>query len=125
MIEVLPAITYLEALAEMMAVDALLVMQARNCNAQIPAKIYEYLRAGKPILGLTDPDGDTAAVLQQAGIHSLARLDSAEEIATELLKFLSALKEARAELPNPIAVQSASRKGRAESLAQLLNQVTH
>ena len=125
MIELLPAITYLDALAEMMAVDALLVMQASNCNAQIPAKIYEYLRAGKPILGLTDPEGDTAAVLQKAGIHSVARLDSADEIAVELLVLVAALKEARADLPNPIAVQSASRKGRAESLAQLLNQVTH
>ncbi len=125
MIELLPAITYLEALAEMMAVDALLVIQASNCNAQIPAKIYEYLRAGKPILGLTDPEGDTSAVLRQAGIHSIARLDSADEIAAELLALMAALKEARAELPNPIAVQSASRKGRAESLVQLLNQVTH
>ena len=125
MIELLPAITYLDALAEMMAVDALLVIQASNCNAQIPAKIYEYLRAGKPILGLTDPEGDTVAVLQQAGIHSVARLDSADEIATVLLALMAALKDARAELPNPVAVQSASRKGRAESLAQLLNQVTH
>ena len=125
MIELLPAITYLDALAEMMAVDALLVMQASNCNAQIPAKIYEYLRAGKPILGLTDPEGDTAVVLQQAGIHSVAHLDSADEITTELLAFMAALKEARAELPNPVAVHSASRKGRAESFVQLLNQVTH
>ncbi len=125
MIELLPAITYLDALAEMMAVDALLVMQASNCNAQIPAKIYEYLRAGKPILGLTDPEGDTAVVLQQAGIHSVAHLDSADEITTELLAFMAALKEVRAELPNPVAVHSASRKGRAESFVQLLNQVTH
>jgi len=44
------------ATAVRMAADALLVMQASNCNAQIPAKIYEYLRAGKPILALTDPE---------------------------------------------------------------------
>ena len=125
MIELLPAITYRDALAEMMAVDALLVIQASNCNAQIPAKIYEYLRAGKPILGLTDPEGDTAAVLQQAGLHSMARLDSADEIAAVLLALMAAFKEARAELPDPVAVQSASRKGRAESLVQLLNQVIH
>lgn len=54
LIELSPAIPYRQALAEMMEVDALLVMQASNCNAQIPAKIYEYLRAGRPILGLTD-----------------------------------------------------------------------
>ena len=53
-IETCGAISYREALAEMLTVDALLVLQASNCNAQIPAKIYEYLRAGKPILALTD-----------------------------------------------------------------------
>lgn len=125
MIELCSAITYQEALAEMMAVDALLVIQASNCNAQIPAKIYEYLRAGKPILGLTDPEGDTATVLHQAGIHSVARLDSADAIAKELMALMAALKDARAELPNPFIVQSASRKGRAESLVKILNQVIH
>ena len=36
--------------------DALLVLQASNCNEQIPAKLYEYLRTGRPIL-CTDRSG--------------------------------------------------------------------
>ncbi len=123
-IELCPAIPYREALAEMMAVDALLVMQASNCNAQIPAKIYEYLRAGKPILGLTDPQGDTAGVLRHAGLNDLARLDSADEISRVLLAFIAALQEERAELPDPVAVQLASRRGRSEFLVRLLSQAT-
>ena len=119
-IEMAPAVPYREALAEMLTVDALLVMQASNCNAQIPAKIYEYLRAGRPIIGLTDPIGDTAGVLRRAGLDAIARLDSADEIEAMLPSFLAAVRERRATLPNAQAVHQASRRGRSESLVQML-----
>ena len=108
--------------AEMMQVDALLVMQASNCNAQIPAKIYEYLRAGKPILGLTDPEGDTAGVLRGAGLHDMARLDSADEIAALLPALVRDWRAGKAVLPQPLAVQQASRRGRSLALVALLDQ---
>ena len=120
-IELCPAIPYREALAEMLAVDALLVMQASNCNAQIPAKIYEYLRAGRPILGLTDPTGDTAGVLRNAGLDAIARLDSVDEIAALLPKFLGDARDGRAKMPAKVAVTQASRRGRTEMLASLLD----
>ena len=120
-IELCPPIPYREALAEMLAVDALLVMQASNCNAQIPAKIYEYLRAGKPILGLTDPEGDTAGVLRSAGLNDIARLDSSVEIASVLPRLVSAWREGIMELPDVQAVRQASRQGRSEALSTLLN----
>lgn len=123
-IELCPAIPYREALAEMMAVDALLVMQASNCNAQIPAKIYEYLRAGKPILGLTDPEGDTAGVLRGAGLNDVARLDSADEIARVLPALVRDWRQGNAVLPQTLAVQQASRRGRSQALAVLLEQAT-
>ncbi|MDO8777626.1 MAG: glycosyltransferase [Burkholderiaceae bacterium] len=123
-IELCSAIPYREALAEMMAVDALLVMQASNCNAQIPAKIYEYLRAGKPILGLTDPEGDTAAVLREAGLNDVARLDSADEIALVLPALVRDWRQGKAVLPQSLAVQKASRRGRSEAFVALLEQVT-
>ena len=123
-IELCPAIPYREALAEMMAVDALLVMQASNCNAQIPAKIYEYLRAGKPILGLTDPEGDTAGVLRGAGLYDIARLDSADEIALLLSALVRDWRQGNAVLPQPRAVQKASRRGRSQALVALLDQAS-
>jgi hypothetical protein len=121
-IELCPAIPYREALAEMMAVDALLVMQASNCNAQVPAKIYEYLRAGKPILGLTDPEGDTAAVLRQAGLNEMARLDSVDEIARMLPALVRDWRQGKGALPQSLAVQQASRRGRSQALVDLLEQ---
>ena len=124
-IEICPAIPYREALAEMMELDALLVLQASSCNAQIPAKIYEYLRAGKPILGLTDPAGDTAAVLREAGLSDIAALDSADEIAQVLLALVRDWRRGNLLLPKALAVQKASRRGRSETLVTLLEQVAH
>lgn len=123
-VELSPAIPYREALAEMQAVDGLLVMQGSNCNAQIPAKIYEYLRAGKPILGLTDPAGDTAEVMKRAGLHNVARLDSVDEISAALKSFVFASKTGLASLPNASAVQGASRRERSRLLSELLDQAT-
>ena len=120
-IECCPPIPYRDALAEMMSVDALLVMQASNCNAQIPAKIYEYLRAGRPIIGLTDPTGDTAGVLRSAGLDAIARLDSADEIAALFPTFLASTRGGTAKMPAELAVRQASRQGRTEILASLLD----
>ncbi len=120
-LEICPAIGYRDALAEMLSVDALLVLQAANCNEQIPAKIYEYLRAARPILALTDPAGDTAGVLREAGLDAIARLDSVDEIAEALPRFVKAVKTGRAALPQAEATRRASRKARSEAFVELLD----
>lgn len=120
-IECLPPIPYREALSEMLAADGLLVMQASNCNEQIPAKIYEYLRAKRPILALTDPRGDTATVLRESGIPYIARLDSVTEIQEMLPTFVESIQENNYSLPPAQAVAQASREGRTAQLAGLLD----
>ena len=122
-VETVPALPYRDALAEMMGADALLVLQASNCNEQIPAKLYEYLRAGPPVVGLTDPAGDTAELLARAGIPYVAPLDDPLAIARTLAALCSALRKGDAVLPLPAAVTSASRRLRARSLADLLTSV--
>lgn len=122
-IEICPAIPYAEALQEMLRADALLVMQSSGCNDQIPAKIYEYLRAGRPIIGLSDPGGDTIGVLRRAALRWNARLDDGDDIALRLGEFLDAVRAGAAELPAPDFVRNASRRGRTQELARLLNSV--
>ena len=72
-VELMPPIDYKDALAEMLRADGLLLMQASDCNEQIPAKVYEYLRARRPILCLSDPTGDTIGLLRSAGLNAFAR----------------------------------------------------
>jgi glycosyltransferase involved in cell wall biosynthesis len=117
------AVPYRQALAEMMNADGLLVFQASNCNHQIPAKIYEYLRARKPILALTDPEGDTAGVLRQAGCGAVVRLDRRDEIAAGMLGFLSDVREGRAGVASDAEIESHSRRARTAELARLLDEI--
>jgi glycosyltransferase involved in cell wall biosynthesis len=116
-----PALPYREALAEMMHADALLILQAANCNYQVPAKLYEYFRAGRPILALTDPAGDTASLLHQAGVDTIAPLDSKEAIAMALLRMVKLLRAGQAPVVGKGRVALCSRKARTQELSDLLN----
>lgn len=116
-----PAIPYRAALSEMLNADGLLIFQASNCNHQVPAKLYEYLRARRPILALTDPAGDTAAVLREAGVQTIAPLDAKDRIKTALTGFLQAIQEGRAVTASAAAVARYSRRSQASELAALFD----
>jgi glycosyltransferase involved in cell wall biosynthesis len=115
-----PQISHQDSLVEMLNADGLLIFQAANCNWQIPAKLYECLRAKRPIFALTDREGDTAQVLRSEGFNSIVPLNSKAEIAEGLLNFLSTLKRQQYQ---PHAVEHYSRKARTGELARLLDSV--
>lgn len=118
-----PLVDYLQALQEMLTVDGLLLLQASNCNAQVPAKLYEYLRAGRPIVALTDPIGDTARTLDSAGTGILARLDSVDEIESALLQFIDEARAGTWRRPSSETIASYSRRSQAGQLAGLLDSI--
>ena len=120
-IELCPEISYVDALSEMLTVDALLILQASNCNTQIPAKIYEYIRAARPVLGLTDPAGATAAAMHAAKMDDQAPLDDADAVARALMVFLNKVLNHQTTPPPLAVVIESSRRGRTEALAQVLN----
>jgi len=105
----------------MMRVDGLLIFQASSCNHQIPAKIYEYLRAGKPIFALTDPAGDTAGVLNGANIQTICPLDDKDAIKDKFITFLKNLKTGTASIADDESVKKYSREAMTSLLANLLN----
>ena len=118
-VEVCPPIPYREALAEMLRADALVLMQASNCNAQIPAKLYEYLRADRPLLCLADPAGDTARAVLAAGVDTVVPLDDAHTISKLIGRFLQA-PHLLCSRPSRTRALAASRQARAVELSQLL-----
>jgi glycosyltransferase involved in cell wall biosynthesis len=122
-VEVLPPVPYREALQEMMAADGLLVFQGTPFNTQIPAKIYEYFRAKKPILGLVDPAGETARVLRTAGFDAIADMALADAIAPVLEEFVARVRRGDAYVATDELVAASSRTHRASQLASVLDQV--
>ncbi|MCC6531361.1 MAG: glycosyltransferase [Burkholderiales bacterium] len=123
LVEIAPAVAYRDALGEMQDADGLLVLQGADCNHQIPAKVYEYLRAGRPILGLADPRGDTAAVLRGAGIDTIAALESKDAMVAALDRFIALLHNGDAPLPERAVVASHTRENRAMLLGRVLDGV--
>jgi len=119
-----PAIPYTEALAEMMSADGLLIFQAASCNHQIPAKLYEYLRSGRPILALTDPAGDTAATMRECGATTIARLDDASDIEPRLEEFVTGLRSRTAPSVAPDVASRYSRRAQTANLAALFDRLT-
>jgi hypothetical protein len=116
-------LSYRDALQEMINADGLLALQGSICNMQIPAKVYEYLAAGRPLLALTDPEGDTARLLRSLGIQNIIRLDSPSEIKQKLPEFITNLESGRISIPARKDVQKLSRRARARQLASLLAEI--
>lgn len=121
-IDLLPAIPYCEALLEMLRADGLLLLQGADCNEQIPAKLYEYLRAGRPVVGLTSPQGSTARTLRAAGLDMIAALDSVDDITRVLGEFIEVSASGHARLPDAGYVSQCSRRARTQALAGLLDE---
>lgn len=115
-----PAIAYMDALAEMLNADGLLVLQGASCNHQIPAKLYEYIRAKRPILALTDRAGDTALLLRACGIDTLACLDDKAAIKQVVVDFLDRIRSGRAPIARAEAIAAFSRRAQTAALAKLL-----
>lgn len=123
LVDLAPALPYREALGELLRADGLLVFQAASCNHQIPAKIYEYFRARRPVLALTDSAGDTAAALRQAGLESIVPLDDAQAIAAGLVDFLAMLRAGSAPTASEEAIAQSSRRAGVARLARAMDRI--
>lgn len=113
-----------QALAEQAEADALLVFQGCRFDRQIPAKVYEYLRVGRPVFALIGEQGDTAALLRMTGGAELVPMDDADVIAKRLLAFIGALRDGQAPRAHPDIVARYSRREGAALLANILDQAS-
>jgi glycosyltransferase involved in cell wall biosynthesis len=114
-------VSYSSALAEMLSADGLLLFQGYTSNPAIPAKLYEYLRAKRPILAMVDSRGDTAGVLRKARVGRIVPLESSEKIAAALLEFLEGLRAGREPVASDAEIRSHSRESKAAELAAVMD----
>ena len=105
--------------------DGLILFQAANCNHQIPAKLYEYFRARRPILALTDTDGDTAQEIRDSGLGTITSIDSVFEIRIGLLRFLRLVRDDRWVPPKQEDLQRYSREWRTRQLSRIFDEVAN
>ncbi|MDX2165621.1 MAG: glycosyltransferase [Deltaproteobacteria bacterium] len=77
-------VPYDEALRAMCSASVLLLLQGDEFRHAVPAKAYEYLRSGRPIVALVTPDGETARLLRQFAGVFLASPERPDEAAAAL-----------------------------------------
>ncbi len=108
-------VSYTESLRAMMAADILLLLDSPGRRIGVPAKLYEYIGAGRPILALGERDGDLGWVLAQSGVpHQIAPPGDPAAIARALAKLV--------ETPAPLVSRESpfTREALAGELADLL-----
>lgn len=124
MVVLAPPVSNHDALVEQAGADGLLLFQGPEYDRQIPAKLYEYLRIGRPIFALVGEHGDTASVLRESGGAELVGLDDVDAITTRLRAFIEALRASTAPRVRPEVAARYSRRAGATALAGLLDRVT-
>jgi glycosyltransferase involved in cell wall biosynthesis len=69
LVEFAPRVSRAESLQAMMSASSLLLLQPGHSVA-VPAKVYEYLAAGRPILAIAE--GETADIVEASGVGIVA-----------------------------------------------------
>jgi glycosyltransferase involved in cell wall biosynthesis len=87
-------VAHAEARALQRSADALIVWKPVGCEAAIPAKVYEYLDTGRPILALLDEDDEAARLVRDAGARCVPPGDRAA-LAAEIEGLYLAWREGR------------------------------
>jgi glycosyltransferase involved in cell wall biosynthesis len=121
-VRLLPPMPYRKSLEDASAAyDCLLLFQGQTVDHQIPAKTYEYLRLGKPVLAVVSLAGDTAALLRSCTGATLVSNVDGDAIAATLPGFVQAVRSQTHPTPEPDQVTRFSRRSLAGELARHLN----
>lgn len=117
-LKLVPPVPHQECLQEMARSDVLLILQP-DYPLQVPAKIYEYIVAGRPLL-VIGGEGATANLVQR---HRLGRCcpNTVQEIKRLLASIL--LSESALLAPNPTDTEQFSYRALSGRLAELLDRV--
>lgn len=116
-VQVRPRVSRRESIREIRAASALLLLQQGHAFS-VPAKTYEYLASGRPILAVTG-EGETARVIADSGTGVVVETGDAEALEQGLLRVM-AMARAGVAPPAPASYDGAER---ARELAALLASV--
>lgn len=120
-VKVVPPVPYKDAIEEMIQSDALIIFQGALFNKQIPAKVYEYVRAGKPILALTDQKGETAKFLKNWDGVYLGDMESPDSIEIALTQLVNDFHMNKTPARTPERVLVLSREAKTKELSGILD----
>jgi glycosyltransferase involved in cell wall biosynthesis len=113
-VEIVPRVSREQSLREMASASALLLLQQGHALS-VPAKTYEYLASGRPILAIAG-EGATADVVTASGAGIVVRGDRVEDVQRALVEIMTLGRTDRA----PVSPQLYDGAARARELAALV-----
>lgn len=100
--------------------------KAENVKGRIPGKLYEYLRAYKPILALGPENTDVGCILEDCKAGKVINYDEHEAIKIFILeKYKAFISNSEDFLPDKEKISFFSVKNQTGELAKILNSVIH
>lgn len=90
-------------------------------RAYLPGKLFEYLAAKRPVIGLGPEDGDAAAILAKTGAGMVIEPKNSITIKEELLRLFSDWQRNTDAISTGTGIESYSRKSLTGELVGLLN----
>ena len=124
--EIIPYVPHDEAVAYMRRAGLLLlsIESFPQDEGMMTGKIYEYLAAGRPIIGVGPPEGDAAALLQKTDGGQLFSRHDVSELSSFLWKHYAAWEEGEPRSgASPDAIASYRRSAQTKLLAMVLDAV--
>jgi hypothetical protein len=101
--------------------EILLLIDSPGRRIGVPAKLYEYIGARRPILALAESDGDVAWVLRESGVpHRIAPVTDTHKIRHALHELLKEYSDRKVPASDPKASSRFTREMLTRQLVQLL-----
>ncbi|MEM7763807.1 MAG: glycosyltransferase [Pseudomonadota bacterium] len=123
LVNVLPMAAHSEAIQEMARAHAYLLLQGSQFNAQVPAKVYEYIAMRRPILALTDAVGATGKLLADIPASQIADMQDAGAIKRGLMALIEQVKADPTSRGLTHDVTSFDRQAGARHLVDIVNKL--
>jgi len=117
------ALPYEAALQEMLGADGLIIFQGYTSNPAIPAKLYEYFRARRPILALADSEGETARLMREESVGEVTSLEDEGLIVQALGKFLNEIENGGCHVMEYSRIASFERAQAVSKFAELFDEI--
>jgi glycosyltransferase involved in cell wall biosynthesis len=125
-------VSHSQSLGYLCRADALLLVSREfrqsygsGLSGKVPAKLYEYAGARKPVLALTPRDSEAFSLLQEAGVAVWANPEEPSDIARRLIEVESLWRSGTLKVvPNETVIAAFERKEQTGHLAHILEDIT-
>jgi glycosyltransferase involved in cell wall biosynthesis len=118
-------VSHQKALQLQRASQVLLVIEidAEKTKGIIAGKLFEYMAAERPIIGIGPKDADISKIIQETNTGTYFLYTEKEKLKTQILAYYEAFKAKQLQT-SPIGLQKYSRKALTKRLANLLHQLS-